>query len=135
MSLKSIFQKAEKEIADNHEFNSNRFPFELLKLEEPITRKSVFCLISLSCTHCIDLLPELKRINDSNTFILVTDGTEEDNAEIHKYFNFTFPIISYRGPLNKLGTEKTPYLLLVNPDGQVMRQTQASDISEVMDMF
>ncbi|UHA75186.1 thioredoxin family protein [Paenibacillus sp. 481] len=135
MSLKNIFQRAAKEKTENIDLGEKKFPFEILKMDTPITQNSLFAIISLSCTHCIDLLSEFEQINDKDNFILITDGTEEDNLEIKEHFGYTFPIISYRGPLSKLEVETTPYLVLVSPNGQILNHSQATDISSVLSML
>ena len=57
----------------------------------------LLCFISFYCVDCIELLPHLKEISEKflGEIILFTNGSEEENIEISKYFDFDFTINTY----------------------------------------
>lgn len=105
------------------------FPYRLLDLENPLTNK-ILCFVSLSCEICVELIPELKILDEykKNSFILITDGDNEENEEIKKYFNFEFDMLSFVDDYRKLSIPSTPYVFIIDhnnyvTDGQSIRSS------------
>ena len=61
--------------------------------------KVVLFISSLSCVHCIDLLPHLNEIRDLNinsTLVLFSDGSPEELSDMIEYFEWSFQVVSYK---------------------------------------
>lgn len=67
--------------------------------KEFIFKEDNYILIFISnyCIHCIDLLPELSKIEAKYTsyqIVLFSTGDNQENNDIDEYFKWQFPIIS-----------------------------------------
>ncbi len=79
------------ELPDLYFLNLDGNKVDLIKDENYI-----LVFVSNYCLYCIDLLPEVEKIKDVSTkhkLIIFSTGDNEDNIEMKKYFNWTFPII------------------------------------------
>ncbi|WP_405081975.1 hypothetical protein ACI48J_04985 [Paenibacillus chitinolyticus] len=72
----------------------NKENIKICDFKEPV----ILFFTSLSCVHCIDLLPNLNEISDLDTqakIILFSDGEIEEIADMRQYFNWEFTVIPY----------------------------------------
>ncbi|PPB08225.1 hypothetical protein [Brevibacillus laterosporus] len=113
------------------------FPLEKLEINYDSSANCVFCFISLSCILCIDLLPQIPTFLEGYTdnFILVSDGTQEDNEEIAKYHCFTFPILSYTGSYDNLHIPFTPYSYYIDENGKVIKGIHSTDTESLFELI
>lgn len=96
-------------------------------------------IVSLYCSHCVDLLPDLTALvrEADLPFVLVSDGTESENEEIGRHFDVGFPIVSVREE-EIAGTYKafeTPYFYIVRSDGRVAEGFPADTARELADRW
>ncbi|MGE7999049.1 hypothetical protein ACQKOF_10280 [Lysinibacillus sp. NPDC093190] len=119
----------EVEVVDGMEPLSvgKEFPFSLEGYT--FNNKFVVCSVSLYCKICIDLLPKLGNI--SQGFALLTDGTELDNEEIIKEFEYSFPVLSIEYDSFHNLIVETPSLMLVETDGNILEIVSIETIEEV----
>ncbi|MBA4533190.1 TlpA family protein disulfide reductase [Brevibacillus halotolerans] len=113
------------------------FPIEKLGMEYDSSANCVFCFISLSCILCIDLLPQIPAFLKGYTdhFILVSDGTPEDNDEIAKYHEFHFPILSYAGSYDDLRIPFTPFSYFIDKNGKVIKGIHSTDTDRLFQLI
>ncbi|WP_156829100.1 hypothetical protein [Cohnella laeviribosi] len=73
------------------------YPFELLGLSQESELDRIVCAVSLNCGHCIKLLPLLKEFDENSKieFLLITNGTDDENTIIKEHLGFQFKIISF----------------------------------------
>ncbi|PFU76109.1 hypothetical protein COK91_30050 [Bacillus cereus] len=93
----------------------------------------LLCAISLSCMKCIDLLPNIQKIESvyNGGFLLVTDGSIEDIEEIKQYFKFNFNIISFGKELTvEGGFQETPSLCLIDKNNKIIAMEVIDDIED-----
>lgn len=128
-SLKQMFMN-HKDIREEMEILEigNVFPLSLENYE--LSGKTVVFFASLYCKICIDLLPGLSRFNQD--FVLITDGSESDNEEIIKEFEYSFPVMSlhYDSFHDLLAT--TPSLVLIDTNGIIQKLKEIDEIGEVI---
>ncbi|MET4561211.1 hypothetical protein ABIA69_002356 [Lysinibacillus parviboronicapiens] len=106
----------------------NVFPLSLENYE--LSRNTVVCFASLYCKICIDLLPGLSKFNQD--FILITDGTESDNEEIIKEFEYSFPVMSLQYDSFHDLVAMTPSVILIDTDGIIQKLKEIDEIGEVI---
>lgn len=100
--------------------------------EVPLPAKeTIYCMVSFSCMHCVEIIPRLSQVDLEDTFILVTDGEEADNEILIKELGFNFPVISYTSPYIQLGIVNTPTCVQVNSAGEVIREQYTETIDEL----
>ncbi len=93
------------------------------------SNRFVVCSVSLYCKICIDLLPELGSINKE--FVLLTDGTEQDNEEIIKEYKYSFPVLSIDYDSFHNLIVDTPCMMLVETNGTILKIESVDSIAEV----
>lgn len=73
---------------------------------------NILLFLSLSCRHCLDLLPKLNQM--PNNFLMYIDQEFEVAQEIRKHFNFSFPIIHItQEEYYQLGVTNTPSVAII----------------------
>jgi hypothetical protein len=89
-------------------------------------QKSALFFVSLSCHHCVDLLPHLQEIQSHSKIdiLLFSTGTKEDNAEMVEYFEWDFPVISLEVESMEeiFKIEFMPFVLIVEQTGFVVNK-------------
>ena len=116
--------------------NGDPFPIMFNSTLEERNGRGIVCLISLTCRDCIDLLPILKAFTEtySGWFVLLCNGTAEENDEIKKYFNFSFPVLQMNDDtVRLLGVEFFPYSFLLN-NGLIINQRIVHDNRELLEL-
>ncbi|MEK5420046.1 hypothetical protein BSK49_07240 [Paenibacillus odorifer] len=107
--------------------------FEKIFEEIPLPAKeTIYCMVSFSCLHCVDVIPKLSQVELNGEFILVTDGEEADNETLINELGFDFPVISYTSPYIQLGIVNTPTCVQVNSAGEVIREQYTENIDELL---
>lgn len=110
---------------------NDRFPYEKLSLTN-IESTTIFYFISMTCATCMRLVPELKRFNGNNRFILVTDGDQDETDDMRDYFGFDFPIYSYLEDYDvEFNVPVTPFVYVVNADGQVLEYGNGEQLDQI----
>ncbi|PWW04731.1 hypothetical protein DFQ01_10612 [Paenibacillus cellulosilyticus] len=111
---------------------NDRFPYEKLSLAHKLESNTIFYFISMTCATCMRLVPELRRFNGNNRFILVTDGDQEETADMREYFGFEFPIYSYLEDYDEhFNVPVTPFVYVVNADGQVVEYGNGEQLDQI----
>ncbi|WP_410770746.1 hypothetical protein [Fontibacillus sp. BL9] len=135
VSLHEIFTKAS---SGQHEKDIDKLGavtfIKSFGIDGEIDPHTIYCFLSLSCVHCIDLLPKLGKLNGEN-FVLITDGDENENKEIRQELNFSFPLHSYLGPLHKVNITKTPMCFYVSIEGKVCGEKFTPKITDILEML
>lgn len=107
--------------------------FEKIFEEIPLPAKeTIYCMVSFSRLHCVDVIPKLSQVELNGEFILVTDGEEADNETLINELGFDFPVISYTSPYIQLGIVNTPTCVQVNSAGEVIREQYTENIDELL---
>ncbi|GAV14330.1 hypothetical protein RQP50_19015 [Paenibacillus sp. chi10] len=132
VKLSDIFNKAKKYHEASEARNVTEIPniTKLFKISD-ISKPCVYCVISLSCAHCIELLPQLSIFNGNIHFSLITDGDELENNEIIRELKFDFPVFSYKEPLEKANIYETPTSILVDVKGNIIEKMFTPNVSEI----
>lgn len=98
------------------------------------------CIISFTCSACIDLLPYLNDLNNKNncSILLFTNGTEQENNDVISYFGFKFPVIHLiEEKFKMLRYSKTPFVYLLNEKTEVITSSiirGIEDINKIVDI-
>ncbi|RJE86264.1 hypothetical protein D3P07_19520 [Paenibacillus sp. 1011MAR3C5] len=107
---------------------------EPLPVDVEAMESAIVCFVSLSCASCIDLLPELGAFAEGyeGDFILVSSGTEEENNDLIRHFQFSFPVLtmSKEERLQKYASSTTPYAYFLE-DGYIMNTAVVDSIQEL----
>ncbi|QMV43534.1 thioredoxin-like domain-containing protein [Cohnella cholangitidis] len=135
MDFKTLFKKAPKPPETVETLQPDQpFPLNwrsLLPREEAV----IVAVISLYCSHCIELLPELTSIvhRDRIPFILVSNGTTQENENIAAYFKAEFPFVSIEEEdiLEVYKVNQTPYFYLVDGRGLIVKGFAADSAEDV----
>ncbi|MGE7091118.1 hypothetical protein ACQKII_06575 [Lysinibacillus sp. NPDC048646] len=131
MSIKSIKQMFMNHRDIREEMDilkiGNVFPLFLENYE--LSRNTVVCFASLYCKICIDLLPGISKFNQD--FVLITDGTQSDNEEIIKEFEYSFPVMSLNYDSFHDLVALTPSLILIDSNGIIQKIKEIDEIGEV----
>ncbi|MBD3919297.1 hypothetical protein H8B09_11075 [Paenibacillus sp. PR3] len=114
-------------------FDENeRFPYEKLSPTPKLESTSIFYFISMTCSTCMRLIPELARFNGNHRFILVTDGDLEETEDMREYFGFDFPIYSFLEDYDDhFNVPVTPFVYVVNTDGQVLEYGNGEQLDQI----
>lgn len=137
--IKQLFQKNEAETKKREPAFiqvGDVFPLELLKATQS-ARETIFGFVSFSCSHCIDLFPEIREasVGIKECLFLVTDGEEKDNQELIDYFNYDFSILSWQQSFSSIGVRSTPTFYHVNSLGYVTREQMIKNTQELKAFF
>lgn len=133
-SLTEILKSARDQhnLIENQKINNLATLEDYFGIEHKNKQKGIYLVISLSCPHCIEIIPELVAFNNLGIFNLITDGDPEDNSEIKNEFNYDFNVYSYQKSLEKVNITQTPTSLLVNESGEIVNREFTPDISSIM---
>lgn len=65
--------------------------------------KAAVLFISLTCSSCIDLLPDLAAFGTDydGLLIIVSSGQKEDNEELVRYYDYSFPVYTMEEKIYK----------------------------------
>lgn len=106
------------------------FPFgavPAVNIERRQTRYVLF--LSMYCSICMELLPELIRISPEigKRFVLGITGTPEEIQEIRNHFGFDFPVISLRAKEMEgvYRVYATPFLYAISAEGIILSKGTA----------
>lgn len=82
-------------------------------------------VISLYCSHCIELLPDLVEAIRRHRipFALITNGSVMENMEITEHFKTAFPIagVEEHEIYDVYKVSETPYFYKVHASGEVLK--------------
>jgi hypothetical protein len=126
--------------SQSSEFHSgDAFPLHLLGIPQEDAIGRLICVVSLNCGHCLSLLNQLHKIRNTKEikFLLVTNGTEEENASVKEQFGYPFTLISFAGrSFSEIGVSGTPQAYLIDRYGVVRGRKlirKVEDINEWME--
>ncbi|OAB41155.1 hypothetical protein [Paenibacillus antarcticus] len=92
--------------------------------------------ISLTCTSCIDLLSDLAEFGarHEGLLLVVSSGSNEDNEELVRYYDYSFPVLTMqeRAYKARFELEATPAAIMLE-HGRVMKQFTILDIGHLYD--
>jgi len=94
-------------------------PFPGLDLDPRLAdaEKAAVLFVSLTCSSCIDLLPELVAFsaNFDGVLLVVSSGQKEENEELVRYYDYTFPVHTMEESAYKakFGLEATPGAIML----------------------
>jgi len=128
-SLKEMFNnhsQADDE-STNYLIAGTEFPKHIFKNNS--SSPMIVCFVSLYCKVCIDLLPDLNEV--SGNFILITDGSLEENKEIQNAFNYIFPIISLDHDAFHDLVKNTPCILNIDNNNIIQELREINTYEEV----
>lgn len=98
------------------------FPLDVRPLA-PHGKPVAVAVLSLYCAHCIEMLPHLVSAVRSHRipFVLVSNGTPQENAGIATHFHAAFPIVSVAESdiADVYRVSRTPYFYFVHGTGIV----------------
>lgn len=118
--------------------NINLYNFDgtLLELKNAFIKKEVLIIfVSLYCKRCIELLPDIDGLLQHGLdLVLITNGEVEDNYEMVKYFEWTFPVLKMTNSnmAQHFNVHETPAVRIYNNQGLLLNKgiiNEASDIS------
>ncbi|AKF95753.1 redoxin domain-containing protein [Brevibacillus laterosporus] len=96
--------------------------------------------VSVFCSYCIDLLPHLRSISQSQDMqlYLFSDGEIEDHAEMVDYFEWDFPVIQLKHQeMNEIfKVSYHPFLLLTDSKGVIISKGdiyRAEDFHKILE--
>jgi hypothetical protein len=102
----------------------------ILELEEKGTY--IICFLSLSCRHCLDLLPSLTNLNGNFRIFINQEG--EVANEIKDYFKFSFPVLGIDQRIYvDLDIENTPFLVVIK-NARVIYLTENTDLYNIQEL-
>lgn len=82
-----------------------------------IRKRKILFFISLHCVRCIDLLPEIKKVREPNTEILLfSSADQEDLQELAHFFQQKISIVSLSREQAKLDFQVYDYPFCVVAD-------------------
>ncbi|MFC5700182.1 thioredoxin-like domain-containing protein [Cohnella faecalis] len=85
--------------------------------------KSALFFVSVTCIHCVDLLPYLSEIEEQRQFriLLFSAGEREDHEAMVDFFGWTFPVVSMNSSEMKalFQVEYLPFAIVANEQGIV----------------
>lgn len=113
---------------------------ELLDLSNK-TQLYAFFFVSLQCFRCLEFLPcisDLKAEHRNIMFVLISNGSVQENEELLNYYSWDFQIIHMNDEkmLHVYKVEKPPFVLVVNYRGQVIAKGEISkkvDFKNILD--
>ncbi|MFF2887467.1 hypothetical protein [Paenibacillus sp. NPDC057967] len=104
-------------------------PFPDLALDARLAdaEKAAVLFVSLTCSSCIDLLPELVAFSASfdGLLLVVSSGLKEENEELVHYYDYSFPVITMEENIYKakFGLEATPAAIVLEKGLMMQRFT------------
>lgn len=110
-----------------------QYPLNLLGLTVEAQQYRIVCAVSLNCGHCLQLLPQFKLLgsNFNFQFVLVTDGTEEENKIIKEQLGFGFRMVSFAHQnFSDIGISFTPQAYLIDLQGNVVHNKEIRQIDD-----
>jgi len=113
-------------------------PFRGLELDAGLADapKATVLFISLTCSSCIDLLPELVEFGarHEGLLLVVSSGSTEDNEELVQYYDYSFPVVTMPEKEYKarFALEATPSAIMLE-NGLVRKQFTIRDIGHLYD--
>jgi len=110
------------------------FPYGLVPQLPVVGQQAHYIMfLSMYCSICMNLLPELVRISPriAERFTLCISGTPEEINEIREHFDFKFPVVSLRTKdlEDKYRVLMTPFLYAISAEGMILG-TGTSDVYE-----
>ncbi|WP_025850994.1 TlpA family protein disulfide reductase [Paenibacillus ehimensis] len=86
---------------------------------------TAFIYVSMYCTYCIDLLPQLTHVQEKHSncsIFLFSTGDEEDHRSMVEYFQWNFPIFHMdQSDMEEYFRVKyLPFMMLINKTGNVV---------------
>lgn len=127
-------KEANKGKNTQHAVRGDLFIREPLPVDVEAIESAIVCFVSLSCASCIDLMPELNAFAKSyeGTFILVSSGTEEENKDLIRHFQYDFPVftMSKEERFQKYASSTTPYAYFLE-DGYVINTGVVDNTQEL----
>lgn len=124
MDFSKLFNKSKYEL-ETGEFwrQGERIPEQYHYLAET-NRYKIYCCITLTCAHCIDLLPLLPGIADgfSGDFVLIVAAEQQEADDLAAFLQLKFPVIAVSNDdmFGGLRVQQTPFSYFVNADFQVV---------------
>jgi len=116
---------------------SNGMQFPLYKFTDTPFNKFngiLVCIISFTCSACIDLLPHLNELSNKINYSLLifTNATEEEKHDVISYFGFKFPFVHLSdNEFKMLRYPKTPFIYLLNEDYEVITSSIINNIEDI----
>ncbi|REK77136.1 TlpA family protein disulfide reductase [Paenibacillus paeoniae] len=104
-------------------------PFPDFELDSRLadSEQAVILFVSLTCSSCIDLLPELGSFSDrfDGLLVLVSSGLQEENEELARYYDYPFAVHTMEENIYKakFGLEATPAAILLEKGLMTQRFT------------
>lgn len=110
------------------------FPIDVRPVAPANGKPVAVGIVSLYCAHCIDMLPSLvEEIRVHRIpFMLVSNGSPQENANMAAFFKAAFPVISLPDgdALRVFGVAATPYFFFVRDTGIVADGFQTDEASQ-----
>ncbi|TVX96491.1 TlpA family protein disulfide reductase [Cohnella terricola] len=136
MDFRSWFPKSPKSPLNAKPLEAGR-PFPMnLRTMAPNGQTVAVGIVSLHCSHCVDMLPHLVTavVKRRIPFVLVSSGTPQENANVAAYFGHPFPIVSIaeEDVQGRFGVEQTPYFYFVLGSGIVADGFTADTAEDVI---
>lgn len=128
--LREMFANNKKKIA-NAISVGEKYP---IQIKDPKTI-NILCFVMLSCSHCVDLLPELSYFNTNynQNFKLFVISQEEEVAQIKEQLEFRFPVLHIDDhSIDDYFIVATPFLYLIDQNNIVVRAIQFTKINELI---
>jgi len=94
-------------------------PFPGMDLDPRLAdaERAAVLFVSLTCSSCIDLLPELVAFADNfdGLLLVVSSGKKEENEELVSYYDYSFPVHTMEENVYKakFGLEATPGAIML----------------------
>jgi len=133
--LRKIFDKkpAEKSGSIVPFEKDSLFPYSLIDNKYLPDNSYFICFVSLSCAICVDVLPDIEKINNfpKESFLLVTDGEDEENFEIINHFKYSFQLISFPDSFLKFNVPSTPFVYFVSRNHYVIDYTTVESVEDI----
>ncbi|RJE90164.1 hypothetical protein D3P07_08090 [Paenibacillus sp. 1011MAR3C5] len=101
------------------------FPGFALDARLAEAEKAAVLFVSLTCSSCIDLLPELVAFGTDfdGLLLVVSSGLKEENEELVRYYDYSFPVYTMEENIYKarFELEATPAAIILEK-GLMMQQ-------------
>jgi|GEM_PF-6762244 len=123
MNMKELFSKKQP---DKEKQIGEIIP-EPYQYSEDSSKDKVYCLISLTCMHCVDLLPYLNNFASSYSgeLYLLCNCTSEEMTDLIQYFDYKFKLIQVTEEdiFQNLGIKQTPYAMHLSNQFEVLNES------------
>lgn len=103
-----------------------------------IQKKKVLFFISLHCVRCIDLLPEIKKVREPNTEIIIFySGNEEDQQELAQFYQQKISIVSLsrEQALHDFQVQDYPFCVVADANHYIYSKGAAYNAMDVMELI